>query len=72
IKYNENEKRLARLLLRVCLVRRNSSFQKNESCRWTWKSPNGMTHAEIDHILTNRRWCSLNASAVPSFCTGSD
>ncbi|VDM55934.1 unnamed protein product [Angiostrongylus costaricensis] len=33
---------------------------------------NRMTHAEIDHIMTNRRWCLLDTSVVPSFCTGSD
>ncbi|VDM53880.1 unnamed protein product [Angiostrongylus costaricensis] len=31
-----------------------------------------MTHVEIDHILTNRRWCLFDTSVVPSFCTGSD
>ncbi|KHJ99180.1 hypothetical protein OESDEN_00842 [Oesophagostomum dentatum] len=45
---------------------------KNEHRRWTWESPNGTTHAEIDHILTNRRWCLLGVSVVPSFCRGSD
>ncbi|KAK6764043.1 hypothetical protein RB195_024393 [Necator americanus] len=41
---------------------------------WTWESPNGATRAEIYHILTNlnRRWCLLDASVVPSFCSGSD
>ncbi|KAK6767092.1 hypothetical protein RB195_026503 [Necator americanus] len=33
---------------------------------------NGATRAEIDHILTNRRWCLLDVSVVPSFCSGSD
>ncbi|KAK6736554.1 hypothetical protein RB195_019315 [Necator americanus] len=31
----------------------------------------GATRAEIDHILTNRRWCLLTF-VVPSFCSGSD
>ncbi|VDM62937.1 unnamed protein product [Angiostrongylus costaricensis] len=31
-----------------------------------------MTYAEIDHILTNRRWCLLDTSVVRLFCTGSD
>ncbi|KAK6728367.1 hypothetical protein RB195_005798 [Necator americanus] len=30
------------------------------------------TRAEIDHILSNRRWCLLDVSVVPSFCSGSD
>ncbi|KAK6737066.1 hypothetical protein RB195_019643 [Necator americanus] len=45
---------------------------KNDHRRWTWETPNGATRAEIDHILTNRRWCLLDVSVVPSFCSGSD
>ncbi|VDM62528.1 unnamed protein product [Angiostrongylus costaricensis] len=55
-----------------CLFHGNSFFQKKQSRRWTWESPNGMTHAEIDHILTNTRWCLLDTSVVPLSCTGSD
>ncbi|KAK6742643.1 hypothetical protein RB195_010104 [Necator americanus] len=36
------------------------------------ESPNVATCAEIDHIFTNRRWCLLDVSAVPSFRSGSD
>ncbi|KHJ93043.1 hypothetical protein OESDEN_07051 [Oesophagostomum dentatum] len=43
-----------------------------EHRRWTWEPSNDTTHAEIDHILTNRRWCLLDVSVVPSFCCGSD
>ncbi|KAK6735789.1 hypothetical protein RB195_018812 [Necator americanus] len=45
---------------------------KKDQRRWTWESPNGAIRAEIDHILTNRRWCLLDVSIVPSFCSGSD
>ncbi|KAK6757840.1 hypothetical protein RB195_015578 [Necator americanus] len=45
---------------------------KKDHRRWTWESPKGATRAEIDHILTNRRWCLLDVSVVPSFCGGSD
>ncbi|KAK6763167.1 hypothetical protein RB195_023760 [Necator americanus] len=46
---------------------------KKDHRRWTWESPNGATRAEIDHILTNQRWCLLDVSVVPpSFCSGSD
>ncbi|KAE9412712.1 hypothetical protein Angca_003795, partial [Angiostrongylus cantonensis] len=69
---NENGNRLAGLLSAARLFHGNSFFKKKESRRWTWESPNGMTHAVIDHILINRRWCLLDASVVPSFCTGSD
>ncbi|VDM53215.1 unnamed protein product [Angiostrongylus costaricensis] len=69
---SENGNRLAGLLSAACPFHGNSFFQKKESRRWTWESLNGMTHAEIDHILTNRRWCLLDTSVVPSFCTGSE
>ncbi|VDM76841.1 unnamed protein product [Strongylus vulgaris] len=32
--------------------------------------PNGTTHGEIDHILTNRWWCLLDVSVLPSFSSG--
>ncbi|KAE9416159.1 hypothetical protein Angca_005250, partial [Angiostrongylus cantonensis] len=62
---NENVNRLTGLLPTARLFHGNSFFKKKESRRWTWESPNGMTHAEIDHILTNRRWCLLDTSVVP-------
>lgn len=34
--------------------------------------PNGATHAEIDHIMSDRSWCLLDTSVVSSLCTGSD
>ncbi|KHJ89105.1 hypothetical protein OESDEN_11083 [Oesophagostomum dentatum] len=36
------------------------------------QSPNGTTHAEIDHILTNRKWCLLDVPVVSSFSCRSD
>ncbi|KAK6763452.1 hypothetical protein RB195_023954 [Necator americanus] len=45
---------------------------KKDHRRWTWESSNGATCAENDHMLTNRRWCLLDVSVVPSFCSGSD
>ncbi|VDP08754.1 unnamed protein product [Heligmosomoides polygyrus] len=32
----------------------NSQFQKPPSLRWTWESPNGQFHNEIDQIIFNR------------------
>ncbi|KAK6745517.1 hypothetical protein RB195_011939 [Necator americanus] len=69
---NENGNRLAGLLSAARLFHGNSLFMKKDHRRWTWESPNGATRAEIDHILTNRRWCLLDVSVVPSFCSGSD
>ncbi|KAK6737277.1 hypothetical protein RB195_019772 [Necator americanus] len=50
----------------------DSLFMKKDHRRCTWEWPNAETRAEIDHILTNRRWCLLDVSVVPSFCSGSD
>ncbi|KAK6736077.1 hypothetical protein RB195_019012 [Necator americanus] len=69
---NENGNRLAGLLSAARLFHENSLFMKKDHRRWTRESPNGATRAEIDHILTNRRWCLLDVSVVPSFCSGSD
>ncbi|KAK6761046.1 hypothetical protein RB195_022203 [Necator americanus] len=69
---NENGNRLAGLLSAARLFHGNSLFMKKDHRRWTWESPNGATRAEIDHILTNRRWCLLDVSVVPSFSSGSD
>ncbi|KAK6749261.1 hypothetical protein RB195_001704 [Necator americanus] len=40
--------------------------------RWTWESPNGTARAEIEHILTNRRWCLYDVAVTPSFSKCSD
>ncbi|KAK6735590.1 hypothetical protein RB195_018667 [Necator americanus] len=69
---NENGNRLAGLLSAAHLFHGNSLFMKKDHRRWTWESLNNATRAEIDHILTNRRWCLLDISVVPSFCSGSD
>ncbi|KAK6760944.1 hypothetical protein RB195_022134 [Necator americanus] len=69
---NENDNRLAGPLCVARLFHGNSLFMKKDHRRWTWESPNGTTHAEIDHILTSRRCCLLHVSAVPSFCSDSD
>ncbi|KAK6757255.1 hypothetical protein RB195_015214 [Necator americanus] len=69
---DENDNRLAALLSASRLFHGNSLFMKKDHRWWTWESPNGATRAEIDHILANRRWCLLDVSVVPSFCSGSD
>ncbi|KAK6762037.1 hypothetical protein RB195_022941 [Necator americanus] len=69
---NENGNRLVELLPAARLFHENSLSMEKNNRRWTWESPNGATRAEIDHILTNRRWCLLDVSIVPSFLSGSD
>ncbi|KHJ96340.1 hypothetical protein OESDEN_03705 [Oesophagostomum dentatum] len=68
----ENGDRLEELLWSTGLVHGNSQFRKKMTKRWTWRSANGQTKSEIDHILTNRKWSLFNVGVVPSFITGSD
>uniref|UniRef100_A0A7I4Y976 Reverse transcriptase domain-containing protein n=1 Tax=Haemonchus contortus TaxID=6289 RepID=A0A7I4Y976_HAECO len=39
---------------------------------WTWESPGGQFHNEIDRIIFNRRFCLTDVALVPKFYTGSD
>ena len=51
------EKRERRRLGRMGNIKNkimNTMFQKKVGRRWTWKSPNCVTKAEIHYILTNR------------------
>lgn len=69
---NDNGDRITDLLETCNLYHGNSWFQKRQKSRWTWESPNGQTHSELDHILTNRRWSLLDVGVVEAFRTGSD
>jgi endonuclease/exonuclease/phosphatase family metal-dependent hydrolase len=40
------------------LVVKSTIFQHRNIQRCTWTSPDGKTHNQIDHILTDRRWHS--------------
>ncbi|EYC20500.1 hypothetical protein Y032_0021g246 [Ancylostoma ceylanicum] len=67
---NEQGERLSEFTMTTKTIHGNSKFQKPTSLRWTWESPGGEYHNEIDHI--NRRHCLTDVGVVPSFYTGSD
>ncbi|XGW24906.1 hypothetical protein V3C99_006392, partial [Haemonchus contortus] len=46
--------------------------RKPSHLRWTWESPGGQFHNEIDHIISNRRFCLTDVAVVQKFYTGSD
>ncbi|KIH67296.1 endonuclease/exonuclease/phosphatase family protein [Ancylostoma duodenale] len=69
---NDNGFRLLDLMCSCNLFHGNSIFEKRQHRRWTWESPNGQTHSELDHILTNRRWSLMDVTVLPSFVSGSD
>ncbi|XP_055965635.1 craniofacial development protein 2-like, partial [Sorex fumeus] len=72
LEWNEQGDRLAEFIMSTKTFHGNSQFQKAESKRWTWESPDGRFHNEIDHIIFNRRFCLTDVTVVPKFQTGSD
>lgn len=61
---SENSNRLAGLLFAARLFYRSSNFMKKEHGRCTRESSNGTSHAELDHILTNRRCTVCRDSTI--------
>ncbi|XP_055965460.1 craniofacial development protein 2-like, partial [Sorex fumeus] len=72
LEWNEQGERLSEFIMSTKTIHGNSQFQKAESKRWTWESPGGRFHNEIDHIIFNRRFCLTDVAVVPKFRTGSD
>ncbi|KAK6761006.1 hypothetical protein RB195_022178 [Necator americanus] len=70
--WNDNGNRLTGLFSSARLYHGSCLFMEEDHRRWTWESPSSVTRAEIDHILTNWRWCLLDVSVLPSFRCGSD
>ncbi|EYB85282.1 hypothetical protein Y032_0301g1829 [Ancylostoma ceylanicum] len=72
LQWNEQGERLSEFIMTTRTIHGNSQFQKPTSLRWTWESPGGEYHNEIDHIIVNRRYCLTDVGVVPKFYTGSD
>ncbi|VDO23027.1 unnamed protein product [Heligmosomoides polygyrus] len=72
LEWNEQGERLSEFIMLTKTIHGNSQFQKPPSLRWTWKSPCGQFHNEVDHIIFNRKYCLTDVSVVPNFYTGSD
>ena len=53
---NERGDRLMEFATSRQLFIANSKFQKKESRKWTWRSPDGTTKNEIDFIMTSREY----------------
>ncbi|KAK6017958.1 hypothetical protein OSTOST_02967, partial [Ostertagia ostertagi] len=69
---NDNGTRVLDLVYSCNLYHGNSLFDKPQNRRWTWESPNGELHLELDHVFTNRRWSLMDVTVLPSFDCGSD
>ncbi|VDP01551.1 unnamed protein product [Heligmosomoides polygyrus] len=50
----------------------NSQSQKPYALRWSWESPGGQIHNEIDHTIFNHKFRLTEVSVVLEFYTGSD
>ncbi|VDP13183.1 unnamed protein product [Heligmosomoides polygyrus] len=72
LEWNEQGERLSEFIMSTKIIHGNSQFQKPPSLRWTWESPGGQFHNEIDHIIFNRKYCLTDVSVFPKFYTGSD
>ncbi|KAE9418521.1 hypothetical protein Angca_003439, partial [Angiostrongylus cantonensis] len=72
LEWNEQGERLSEFIMATETIRGNSQFRKPHRQRWTWESPNGEYHNEIDHIIVNRKSCLTDVAVVSKFYTGSD
>uniref|UniRef100_A0A0K0DE84 Endo/exonuclease/phosphatase domain-containing protein n=1 Tax=Angiostrongylus cantonensis TaxID=6313 RepID=A0A0K0DE84_ANGCA len=72
LEWSEQGERLSEFIMAAKTIHGNSQSQKPHRQRWTWESPNGEYHNEIDHIIVNRKFCLTEVAVVPKFYTGSD
>jgi len=56
---NENGVRLANFDTSKNLVVKSKMFPHRNIHKYTWTSPDGKTHNQIDHVLRDRRWHSI-------------
>ena len=63
---NANGVRILTFATSKYLVVKSTIFPHRNIQRYTWTSPDGKTHNQIGHILTDRRWHS-NVLDVRSF-----
>jgi len=55
---NDNRFRIVNLATSKNLVLKSTMFPHRNIHKYTWTSPNGKTHNQIDHVLIGRRWQS--------------
>ncbi|VDP45636.1 unnamed protein product [Heligmosomoides polygyrus] len=54
LQWSEQGEGLSEFIMSTKTIHGNSQFQKPLSLRWTWESPGGQFHNEIDRIIFNR------------------
>jgi len=55
---NDNGVRLVNFATSKNLVVKSTMFTHRNIDKYTWTSPDGKTHNQIDHVLIDRRWHS--------------
>ena len=60
---NEAEQRLIEFCQENILVTANTFFQQHKGRLYTWTSPDGQHHNQVDYILCSQRWRSSIQSA---------
>jgi len=55
---NDNGVRIVNFTTSKNLLVKSTMFQHQNIHKYNWTSPDGKTHNQIDHILTNKRWLS--------------
>ena len=55
---NDNGVRIVNFATSKNLVVKSTMFLHRNIHKYTWTSPDGQTHNQIDHVLINRRWHS--------------
>ena len=63
---NDNGVRIVNFATSKSLIVKRTMFPHQNICKYTWTSPDGKTHNQIDHILIDRRW-QLSILEVRSF-----
>ena len=63
---NDNGVRIVNFATSQNLVVKNTMFLHRNFLKYTWSSPDGKSHNQIDHILIDRRW-NLSILDVRSF-----
>jgi hypothetical protein len=55
---NGNGVRVVNFATSINLVAKSTMFPQPNIRKYTWTSPDGKTHSQIDHVLIDRRWHS--------------
>ena len=55
---NNNGVRIVNFVTSKNLILKNTMFPHRDIYKYTWTSPDGKGHNQIDHILIDRRWHS--------------